>query len=107
MRLLRILEFIIFYIKEIVLSNLRIAHDVLTPTHHMKPGIIAIKVDDLSENQLAAMANLITMTPGTLGVYVSKDHSKLYIHVMYMDKSPESMGKDLAREYGGRVKRVF
>ncbi len=107
MRLLRLIEFILFYLKEIVVSNIRIAHDVLTPTHHMKPGILAVEVGDLGERQLAAMANLITMTPGTLGMYVSKDRSKLYIHSMYMDKDAESMGADLARDYGRRVKRVF
>jgi multicomponent Na+:H+ antiporter subunit E len=107
MRLLRLLEFLIFYLKEIVISNLRIAHDVLTPTHRMKPGVFPIDVSELGERQLAAMANLITMTPGTLGVYVSKDRKYLYIHAMYMDKDAETMGADLARQYGERVKRVF
>ncbi|NBB78604.1 MAG: sodium:proton antiporter [Verrucomicrobia bacterium] len=107
MRILRILEFLLFYVKEIVLSNVRIAHDVLTPRHRMKPGIIAVEVGDLSERQLAAMANLITMTPGTLGMYVSKDRKLLYIHSMYMDKDAEAIGADLARDYGRRVKHVF
>ena len=107
MRLLRFLEFMVFYLKEIAVSNIRIAHDVLTPRHRMKPGIISIEVDDLEERQLAAMANLITMTPGTLGVYVSRDRRLLYIHSMYIDKDAETMGKELARDYGGRVKRVF
>ena len=106
-RLLRFLEFLAFYLKEIAVSNVRIAHDVLTPRHRMKPGIISIEVGDLGERQLAAMANLITMTPGTLGVYVSQDRSLLYIHSMYIDKDAETLGKELARDYGGRVKRVF
>jgi len=107
MRFLRLLEFLVFYLKEIVVSNLRIAHDVLTPRHHMKPGILYVVVGELSEKQLAAMANFITMTPGTLGMYVSRDRKRLYIHSMYMDKDAETMGADLARDYGGRVKRVF
>lgn len=107
MRLLRLIEFLIFYLKEIVISNMRIAHDVLTPTHLMKPGILPIDVSCLKERQLAAMANLITMTPGTLGVYVSKDRKFLYIHAMYMDQDAETMGRDLARNYGERIKRVF
>jgi multicomponent Na+:H+ antiporter subunit E len=107
MRLFRLIEFLIFYLKEIVISNLRIAHDVLTPRHRMKPGVLPVDVSELGERQLAAMANLITMTPGTLGVYVSKDRKYLYIHAMYMDKDAETMGADLAREYGERIKRVF
>ena len=107
MRVLRFFEFLIFYLKEVAISNIRIAHDVLTPRHRMKPGIIPIEVGDLEEKQLAAMANLITMTPGTLGVYVSKDRKTFYIHSMYMDEDAETIGAELARAYGGRVKRVF
>jgi multicomponent Na+:H+ antiporter subunit E len=107
MRLLRFFELLAFYLKEIVISNMRIAHDVLTPRHRMKPGILAVDVSDLNERQLAAMANLITMTPGTLGMYVSKDLGKLYIHSMYMDKDAEAMGEDLANDYGKRVRNVF
>jgi multicomponent Na+:H+ antiporter subunit E len=107
MRLLRFIEFLLFYLKEVAVSNLRIAHDVLTPRHRMKPGIIWVDVGDLGERQLAAMANLITMTPGTLGMYVSKDRQKLYIHAMYLDSDAESMGAALASDYGKRVKNVF
>lgn len=107
MRALRFIEFLVFYLKEIVLSNVRIAHDVLTPRHRMKPGIVSVEVGDMGERQLAAMANLITMTPGTLGMYVSKDRQLLYIHSMYMDKDAEAIGAELAYEYGRRVKHVF
>lgn len=107
MRLLGFLEFLAFYLKEIVLSNMRIAHDVLTPRHRMKPGIVYVEVGHLSEKQLAAMANLITMTPGTLGMYVSKDRDRLYIHSMYMDKKAGAIGADLAEDYARRVQNVF
>lgn len=107
MRILYFIEFIIFYLKEILISNIRIAHDVLTPTHHMTPGIITVDVSYLNQRQVAAMANFITMTPGTLGVFVSGDCQTLYIHSMYIDTDPETVGKDLAREYGRRVKNVF
>jgi len=107
MRVLHLFEFILFYLREIVMSNLRIAYDVLTPRHRMKPGIIYVEVGHLSEKQLAAMANLITMTPGTLGMYVSKDRSRLYIHSMYMDKNAAEIGADLSRDYARRVQNVL
>src|SRR6056297_1171466 len=107
MRVLRFFEILMFYLKEILLSNLRIAHDVLTPRHRMKPGIVYVEVAHLSEKQLAAMANLITMTPGTLGMYVSKIRDRLYIHSMYMDKKAGAIGADLAKDYARRVQNVF
>mgnify|MGYP002623160404 CR=1 FL=1 len=84
-RIINLLFFILFYAKEVVMSNLRVAHDVLTPTHHMKPGILRLPLDNLTDRQLLMMANLVTMTPGTLGLQVSDDAKSLYIHAMYVN----------------------
>lgn len=106
-RFLASVSFFFFYIKEILLSNLRVAHDVLTPRHRMKPGIIKVDVEDLTEWQIFFMSNLITMTPGTLGLTVSRDRKILYIHAMYIDGSPEELAQSLRKDYGRRVKSVF
>ncbi len=106
-RVLASVNFFFFYVKEILLSNLRVAHDVLTPRHRMKPGIIAVDVSDMTEWQIFFMSNLITMTPGTLGLTVSRDHEILYIHAMYIDGSTEELAQSLRENYGRRVKRVF
>ena len=96
-----------FYIWEVILSNVRVAHDVLTPRHLMKPGIIVMDVTGMSDRQLILTANLITMTPGTLGLTFSKDRKRLYIHAMYIDGSPQELARDLEQNYGGRIRRVF
>jgi len=107
MRILAFLEFFLFYIKEILVSNFRVAYDVLTPGHQMTPGVVALDVSDYSDPQISMMANFITMTPGTLGLVVSDDHSRLYIHAMYLDTSPEEVACQLLNDYGKRVKRVI
>lgn len=107
MRILACIEFLLFYLKEILLSNLRVAHDVLTAEHKMTPGIIALDVADMTDAQITLMANFITMTPGTLGLTVSDSHDKLYIHAMYLDASSEEVAAKLLNDYGKRVKRVI
>ncbi|MGB0743284.1 MAG: Na+/H+ antiporter subunit E [Opitutales bacterium] len=106
-RLFSILSFLIFYIAEVVKSNLRVAYDVLTPSHRMKPGIIAVNVEGMTDRQLLFMANLITMTPGTLGLNFSPELTKLYIHAMYIDDGIEALVEELENNYGKRVRRVF
>lgn len=106
-RLLAFIAFLLFYLVEVIQSNLRVAHDVLTPRHRMKPGILAVDVSDMTNRQLLFMANFITMTPGTLGLDVSDSHDKLYIHAMYIDGEMETMARELEEDYGRRVKRVF
>lgn len=106
-RIFGFIGFIAFYIVDVIKSNLRVAHDVLTRKHMMKPGIIAIDVEDMTDRQTLIMSNLMTMTPGTLSMVVSEDREKIYLHAMYIDGSPEELAKDLERDYGGRIRRVF
>lgn len=107
MKLFAILNLAAFYLKEVILSNLRVAHDVITPRHRMKPGIIVLDVAGLTDRQIFMMSNLITMTPGTLGLTVSPEHDRLFVHAMYVDGSPEEMARQLREHYGRRVCRVF
>ena len=77
--------FIVFYLKELILSNFRVLHDVLTPRHYMKPGFIAVPLDAKTDLEIFILANLISMTPGTLSIEVSGDRKNLFLHVMYLD----------------------
>jgi multicomponent Na+:H+ antiporter subunit E len=80
-----VIRFICFYLWQLVLSNLRVAYDVVTPTHYMRPGVIAIPLDVQTDAEITLLANLITLTPGTLSVDLSPDRRVLYVHVMYID----------------------
>ena len=81
----RVLGFVLFYLRELVVANLRVAYDVVTPTHHMHPGVVAVPLDARTPGEITLLANLITMTPGTLSLDVSDDHTVLYVHGMFVD----------------------
>lgn len=80
----KFIGFIGFFFWELLVSNLKVAHDVLTPTHHMCPGVIAVPLDATTDGEITIVANLISLTPGTLSLDVSSDRKVLYIHVMYL-----------------------
>jgi multicomponent Na+:H+ antiporter subunit E len=107
MRVIHFIGFILFYITEVLKSNLRVAHDVLTPTHRMDPAIIAVDVSGMTDRQLLFMANFITMTPGTLGLCFSEAKDTLYIHAMYLDGDVAALSAELSNTYGKRVRHVF
>jgi multicomponent Na+:H+ antiporter subunit E len=107
MRIVYFIGFILFYISEVVKSNLKVAYDVLTPTHKMSPGIIAVDVSGMTDRQLLFMANFITMTPGTLGLSFSPEKDKFYIHAMYVDGDMDTLSQELSNTYGKQVRRVF
>lgn len=94
--------FIFYYLKELIKSNLIIAVDILRKEPKMRPGIIAIPLDAESDFEITLLANLITMTPGTLSLDVSNDRKTLYIHAMYVD-DPDSIRRDTKEELEHRI----
>lgn len=106
-RIIAFIGFLLFYASEVVKSNFRVAYDVLTPRHRMRPGVIAVDVRGMTDRQVLFMANFITMTPGTLGLAVSPGRTKLYIHAMYTDEGVEALSRELSETYGKRVRDVF
>lgn len=83
-RLRQVLGLALFFVWELLLSNLRVAYDVITPRHYMQPGIIAVPLDARTDAEITLLANLLTLTPGTLSLDVSADRRFLYVHVMYI-----------------------
>jgi multicomponent Na+:H+ antiporter subunit E len=55
------------------------------PTHHMRPGVIAMPLEAKTDGEITMVANLISLTPGTLSLDVSDDRKVLYIHAMFLD----------------------
>lgn len=82
----RVVGFFFFYVGQLILANLRVAYDVITPTHYMRPGVIAVPLDVETDAELTLLANLITLTPGTLSLDLSPDRKTLYVHTMYIDE---------------------
>ena len=101
-KLPRVLGFIGYYLWELIKSNAIIAYDVLTPTHHMKPGVIGIPIEAKTDLEITALANLITMTPGTLSLDISPDRKTLYVHAMYIH-DPEELRRDIKENFEPRV----
>ena len=70
------------FVRELVISGLRVAVIALRPSLPLRPGIIACPLRVRRDFEIALLANLITLTPGTLSLFVSKDHKTLYVHAI-------------------------
>ena len=95
------------FIRDLTLANLLVAHDLLTPKSQLRPGIIKIPLDARTDNEIAILANLLTLTPGTTSIDISDDRATLYLHVMYLDREgPEATRERIKREVEARLLRV-
>ncbi|ACY16037.1 Na+/H+ antiporter subunit E [Haliangium ochraceum] len=87
---------------QLLYSSLLIAWDVLTPRAHRAPGIVAVPLDAETDFEIAAVANLITLTPGTVSIDVSSDRKYLYVHCMFAS-DPEAVRQSIKTGFERRV----
>ena len=96
------IRFTFFFLRELILSNLRVAWDVISPKSERKPGIVAVHLDASSDIEITFLANLITLTPGTLSLDVSDDRRVLYVHGMFVE-DPKLMQEQIKNGFERRV----
>lgn len=83
-KLVLIIKFMLVFIWEIIIANLRVAYDVVTPGSLAKPGVIAIPLDCQTDIEITLLVIVISLTPGTLVLDLSSDKKELYIHAMFL-----------------------
>ncbi len=105
-RFFRFVGLFFFFLKELLVANLRVAYEVLTPGYQMRAAIIAIPLDAESDLEITVLANLITLTPGTLSLDVSQDRKILYIHAMHV-RDVDKFRHDIKARFERRVMEVF
>lgn len=81
-RVPKIIEFLFFFIGELIKANLKMAKIVLTPRLQICPGVIAVPLDIETDIEITLLMNFLTLTPGTLSLDVSSDHRILFIHTI-------------------------
>lgn len=79
---MRWLSLIGLLLPELVLGAVQVALLALRPRLHLRPAVVAYPLTVTTDAQITLLANLITLTPGTLSVDVSDDRRTLYVHVL-------------------------
>jgi len=72
-RLARLPGFLLYFLKELLVANLKVAAAVVATAGRLRPAIVAVPLTLDRDAEIALLANLITLTPGTLSLEVSPD----------------------------------
>lgn len=99
-------ELAICFVWELIKSSVNVAIIVLSPWRVLQPAIIAYPLDVRSDAEITLLANLITLTPGTLSIDVSEDTTTLYVHAI---DAPDTAAviDDIKSSFEWRIARVF
>lgn len=97
---------LLYFLKELLLSNAAVARSILRPVSSLAPGIVAVPLDLTSDTGITVLANLVTLTPGTLSLDVSPDRRTLYVHALDVG-DPDAFRREVKEGFERRVKEVF
>jgi len=88
-------------------ANLDVVYRALHPQMPIKPGIVKIKTSLKTESGITALANSITLTPGTLTVDLTDD-GFLYIHWINVKSDDiEQATEFIAKRFEWFLKKIF
>ncbi len=88
-------------------ANFDVVYRALHPKMPIKPGIVKIKTTLKTESGITALANSITLTPGTLTVDLTND-GFLYIHwINVKSDDVEQATKLIAQKFEWFLQKIF
>jgi len=91
---------------DILLSNFRVALQVLGPERKLDPGFIWVPLDIGNIHGIAALTSLITLTPGTVSSALSDDRRHLLVHVLHLQDADALIAEIKAR-YEAPLMEIF
>jgi multicomponent Na+:H+ antiporter subunit E len=90
-----------------LIANLDVVYRVIHPKMPIKPGIVKVKTSIQSDSGRTALANSITLTPGTLTVDIMDD-GHMYIHWIYVRETDiEGASKRIVQRFEPLLIRIF
>ena len=85
------IQLVFFFLKELLIANWTVVRQVLAPELKIQSGIIAYPLSLKHDLLITLLANMITLTPGTLSVEVAPDRKYLFIHFLDVDDVEEEI----------------
>lgn len=90
-----------------LIANFDVVYRVIHPKMPIRPGIVKVKTRLKSESGRTALANSITLTPGTLSVDITDD-GYLYIHwINVKNTDVEGASRQIVARFEPLLEKIF
>jgi multicomponent Na+:H+ antiporter subunit E len=86
----------IYVLYKLVEANLILAWEIVTPKNRINVGVVAVPLRTDSQISMMVVANIITLTPGTVTIESVGTPPVLYVNVLHLDEL-EKVRRDLLR----------
>ena len=105
-RPLVLLRLALVVLYDIVVANLQVAIRILGPEQRLSPRFFWLPLDIRDPHGIAALAGIITMTPGTLSSDLTDERRHLLVHALNVDDEAELIASIKAR-YEAPLREIF
>lgn len=103
---LQFLKLLLVFAREVIVANLQVAWIVVRPNLAIRPAALVLPLELRDDVSITALANMITLTPGTWTIDVAPDRSALYIHCLTTD-DVEAVKKQIKEQFEGPLKTTI
>lgn len=106
-RLFWLLVYVPVFFYYVIKANFDVVYRAIHPQMPIKPGIVKIKTNLKTESGITALANSITLTPGTLTVDLTDD-GFLYVHWINVKATDVEQATQLiAQKFEWFLEKIF
>lgn len=83
-------KLMLFFLWKLTEASLIVAWEVLTPTDRSSPAVIRVPLRTTSPGIATLVANMVSLTPGTLTLDIDPDSVALFIHVLHFESTAKA-----------------
>lgn len=95
------------FLMELILSAIAVAREAWRSQPNISPGIVEVPLSVKSDVEIAVLASLISLTPGTLSLEVSDDRQVLFVHALIVEDDGTSIREHIQRRLERPVIAAF
>lgn len=87
-RAIAVIMLVLIFIRELLASSVAVLRAAFARNLTTDPAIIEVPITLRTDAAIVALANFITLTPGTTTLHVAEDRKSLYIHCLQASDVP-------------------
>lgn len=84
------IKLLLYFLWELIVASLEVVWEVVTPGDGTNPAVVAAQTRSRVPGHVTAVANMISLTPGTLSLDVDTATRTIYIHVLHLQSFEET-----------------
>lgn len=89
-------HFVLYFLWKLVEASAVVSWEVVTPRNWINEGIVAVPIRGVSDTLTTMVANVISLTPGTLTLEIRQGPTVLYVHVLHL-RDIDAVRRDVQR----------